>query len=384
MSARTLATAEPAISDECALAPTPTVGRPGPLPGVVYIPTGWREGVLDERDRDVFMRSLFGQSVPHLAMHMPTVKPVAADVALARPEIVTFDPDAAVRPGLPEVRPATDAARPIEATDGARTDPSFPYDWTLDPDVDAGCPEPSGLDLSQAGCGNIAAWVHAATGVNMTADVTPPPTPRAQPRVWSLPPDTSKLDAIPVDCSQRINFTEICHALIRAHVSAAECRRGFTAFAKEYGQRRMDDEIKHFINAATQRPAQIVLCDAAGDYQLWPDAILFMLDHCTPSFDLLAVKKRIIRDEMFPPVADEMSAIAARGFANHVVTGVDLAEPARRDSFDRTFDAAADLAKIALRGLFAAGAPMLSRSRPDISAAIDAIRAMPAWEGSKN
>jgi hypothetical protein len=106
----------------------------------------------------------------------------------------------------------------------------------------------------------------------------------------------------------RVNMTQILTLAAQStrDPNAKECiREGFESFIQNY-----DGKSPPFT------------VDENGDHWTWPDAILFILDHMSPSYSLIAIKRQISAGNVAFEDCD-VGASAGRQFTNYVVTGVD-------------------------------------------------------------
>lgn len=103
---------------------------------------------------------------------------------------------------------------------------------------------------------------------------------------------------------ERVNFTAIAYIAqmessdAKAHT---QMREGFEMFIEHYKR----DETPYTL-------------DDNGNYWVWPDVALFILDHVTPTFKMVALKRRIFNGEEFKDLEEH----AARLLGRYIVTGV--------------------------------------------------------------
>jgi hypothetical protein len=248
-------------------------------------------------DDTQLFKSLYGRSIPHRDLYK---KEQFTSTVLDVPKVVAFDP---AKDDL--VRMAGCDSKFAELVADKSGDSTIPFKWTVESSIDKILPpkQPTVDDVRHA--------MFVALGRN--------------------------------EFGPRINFTTVAVGLLHANASRENCRRGFIAFSHLYSERQLVSEATRGFTPAEP----ILITDSNGDYWLWADAIIFIIDHCTPSMELVSLKAKIARGELPSKHNDNANAICSRDFANFVVTGISLKDKPARD----TLDAAMNLTRsvIALR-----------------------------------
>jgi len=105
---------------------------------------------------------------------------------------------------------------------------------------------------------------------------------------------------------ERVNLTSIAYIVqmesidLKAHV---QMREGFEIFIEHYNR----EETPYTI-------------DSSGNYWVWPDVALFIVDHVTPTFQIVSIKRKIITGDALntPEGCCKSAALLCR----YIVTGV--------------------------------------------------------------
>jgi hypothetical protein len=105
--------------------------------------------------------------------------------------------------------------------------------------------------------------------------------------------------------TERVNFTNIAIIVQRSACddkASYQMRKGFESYIEHY----------------SREEAPYIL-DVDGDYWVWPDVAMFIIDHVTPTFEIVAIKRRLSGGEV---IANPFHRKAVVALSRYIATGV--------------------------------------------------------------